>query len=395
MSYDPENHLRFGAFFAPYNPIRGSASVQLRRGIDLAIHLDHMGFDEAWYGEHHSSGLEIIPAPDVFIAAAAEHTRRIRFGTGVVSLPYHHPLIALDRICQLDHQTNGRVIFGTGPGKLAIDSHMPGLDPRMQRTMQGESLKAITALLRGEVVTMKTDWFELRDAQLHLFPYNQDGLEVCAASTVSPSGSVLAGTYGLSMLSLAAGDPAGFEALDSNWEIYEKESLDHGHVPSRRRWRLVAPMFLAETEEKAREAVRRNVLEIAYYIEKNYGKKFPWSESPEAAIDQWTTDGLPGFGKSVIGTPEQAIAHIESLQRKSGGFGTFLINAHELASWEDTKNSFELFAREVMPHFQGTNRGRIASDQYMVDNASWLSEGLAGAVQKAKDDYLGQPAQPS
>jgi limonene 1,2-monooxygenase len=154
-------------------------------------------------------------------------------------------------------------------------------------------------------------------------------------------------------------------------------------------------MFLAETEEKAREAVRRNVLEIAYYIEKNYGKKFPWSESPEAAIDQWTTDGLPGFGKSVIGTPEQAIAHIESLQRKSGGFGTFLINAHELASWEDTKNSFELFAREVMPHFQGTNRGRIASDQYMVDNASWLSEGLAGAVQKAKDDYLGQPAQPS
>jgi limonene 1,2-monooxygenase len=388
MSYD--NYLRFGAFFAPYNPIGQNPTVQLRRGIDLAIHLDHLGFDETWYGEHHSSGLEIIPAPDVFIAAAAEHTRRIRFGTGVVSLPYHNPLIAIDRICQLDHQTNGRIIFGTGPGKLAIDSHMLGLDPTRQRSMQGEALEAITALLRGEVVTMKTDWFDLRDAQLQLFPYNPDGLEIAAASTVSPSGSVLAGTYGLSMLSLAAGDPAGFDALDRNWEIYEKESFDHGHVPNRGRWRLVAPMFLAPTEKEAKAAVRRHVLEIAHYIEKNYGKQFPWSASPEAAIEQWAGEGLPGFGKSVIGTPDQAIAHIERLVEKSGGFGTFLINAHDIASWDDTKRSFELFAREVMPHFQGSNRGRVRSDQYMADNSSWLSTGLAAAVQKAKDDYLGE-----
>jgi hypothetical protein len=65
-------------------------------------HLDHLGFEEAWMGEHHSTGAEIVPAPDIFIAAAAERTERIQFGTGVTSLPYHHPLITADRITQLD-----------------------------------------------------------------------------------------------------------------------------------------------------------------------------------------------------------------------------------------------------------------------------------------------------
>lgn len=122
--------IRFGAFLAPYHPLDADPALQLRRDIDLMTHLDHLGFEEAWMGEHHSTGAEIVPAPDMFIAAAAERTERIQFGTGVTSLPYHHPLITADRITQLDLQTRGRLIFGTGPGKIPLDAHMMGINRR-------------------------------------------------------------------------------------------------------------------------------------------------------------------------------------------------------------------------------------------------------------------------
>lgn len=379
--------LRFGAFIAPYQPASGNPTLQLRRNISLAQHLDELGFDEIWYGEHHSGGLEIIAAPDVMIAAAAEHVDHIRFGTGVTSLPFHHPLIAADRICQLDHQTRGRVIFGTGPGVLATDSHMMGIDPTSQREMQAESLDAIVPLLRGETVSTETSWYTLNDAQLHLRPYQPGGLEVVAASTISPSGSVLAAKHGLSLMSLAAGDSAGFDALDTNWDIYEKESLVKGHLPSRDRWRLVSSLFLADTEKEARAAVRRGVLEMTRYIERTYVTSFLKEDSADAAIDRWTNEGLPGFGKLILGSPADAIDHIESLQKKTGGFGTYLINAHDMSSWEARKRSFELFALEVMPHFQGSNRGREASMDFQAANADWLKTGFVNAVKRAKKDY--------
>ena len=82
-----------------------------------------------WFGEHHSGGYELIACPEVFIAAAAERTKHIRLGTGVVSLPYHHPLMVADRWVLLDHLTRGRVMFGTGPGALPSDAYMMGIDP--------------------------------------------------------------------------------------------------------------------------------------------------------------------------------------------------------------------------------------------------------------------------
>jgi limonene 1,2-monooxygenase len=120
--------LRFGTFLAPFHPLDENPRSALRRDFELVELLEELGYDEAWIGEHHSGGYEIIASPEVFISAAAERTRRIRLGTGVVSLPYHHPLMTADRIMQLDHQTSGRVMFGVGPGALPSDAHMMGLN---------------------------------------------------------------------------------------------------------------------------------------------------------------------------------------------------------------------------------------------------------------------------
>lgn len=385
----PQRPTRFGAFIAPYHGINGNPTLQIRRDLDLVAHLDDLGYEEAWIGEHHSAGYETIASPELFIAAAAEKTRRIRFGTGVNSLPYHHPLVLADRIVQLDHQSRGRIMLGAGPGQLASDAFMMGIDPMKQRSMMAEALAAIAALLRGETVTAKTDWFTLDEARLHLAPYQPDGIEIACASTVSPSGSVQAGTHGLSLLSLAASDPNGFEALAGNWDIYAKTSADHGHTPSRDNWRLVVPMHLADTEEEARRQAEYGVLHLVRYIEGLSGMTMPWGNTAADAIRQWTTDGFPTFGVAMIGTPDDAIARIEAMAEKSGGFGTLLLLDLPIAEPAAKRRSYELFAEYVVPHFTGANRPREASMAWANANSGKFIGALRQAVEAAFAQHHG------
>lgn len=388
----PQRPTRFGTFIAPYHGINGNPTLQIRRDLDLVAHLDDLGYEEAWIGEHHSAGYETIASPELFIAAAAEKTRRIRFGTGVNSLPYHHPLVLADRIVQLDHQSRGRIMLGAGPGQLASDAFMMGIDPMKQRTMMAEALTAITRLLRGETVTAKTDWFTLDEARLHLAPYQPDGIEIACASTVSPSGSVQAGTHGLSLLSLAASDPNGFEALAGNWDIYAKTSADHGHTPSRDNWRLVVPMHLADTEEEARRQAEYGILHLVRYIEGLSGMTMPWGTTAADAIRQWTTDGFPTFGVAMIGTPDDAIARIEAMAEKSGGFGTLLLLDLPIAEPAAKRRSYELFAEYVVPHFTGANRPREASMAWANANSGQFIGALRQAVEAAFAQHHGTDA---
>ena len=147
----PSSHvpdrLRFGIFLAPFHPLAENPELALERDFQLVEQLDRLGYHEAWIGEHHSAGFEIIPSPELFIAAAVERTRHIRLGTGVVSLPYHHPLMLADRVAQLDVQTRGRFMFGVGPGALPSDALMMGIDPLRQRDMMDESLGVLVPLL--------------------------------------------------------------------------------------------------------------------------------------------------------------------------------------------------------------------------------------------------------
>ena len=87
-------YLRSGIFLAPFHDLDENPTLAIERDMELLEHLDRLNYHEAWIGEHHSGGFEIIACPEMFIAAAAERTRHIRLGTGVVSLPYHNPFIA-------------------------------------------------------------------------------------------------------------------------------------------------------------------------------------------------------------------------------------------------------------------------------------------------------------
>ena len=110
------SRLRFGVFLAPFHKPGVNPTLALQNDLDLISWLDQCGYDEAWFGEHHSAGSEISASPEIFMAVAAERTRHIRLGTGVISLSYHNPLWVAERIVLLDHLTRGRVMFGAGPG---------------------------------------------------------------------------------------------------------------------------------------------------------------------------------------------------------------------------------------------------------------------------------------
>ena len=242
--------MRFGVFLAPHHPVGEHPTLQLHRDLELAAHVDRLGYDEFWVGEHHSGGWETIGSPELFLASAGERTQRIRLGTGVVSLPYHHPFTVAARIVQLDHLTRGRAMLGVGPGALPSDAMMLGIDPATQRDRMDEATGVIQRLLRGETVTHKSDWFELNEARLQILPL-QDELPMVSASSVSPAGMKVAGKYGIGVISVASNSVEGLAALPTQWGFGETYAQENGQVIDRRNWRVMTQWHIAPTREQA------------------------------------------------------------------------------------------------------------------------------------------------
>jgi limonene 1,2-monooxygenase len=367
--------LRNGIFLAPFHPVDEDPTQALRRDLELMEFLDQVGYDEAWIGEHHSAGYEIIASPELFIAAAAERTKRIKLGTGVISLPYHNPMMVADRMIQLDHMTQGRAMFGVGPGLLPSDAHMLGIPVAKQRDRMIESLEVILRLLAGETVTAKTEWFELRDARCQLRPYTRPRPHIAVASTVTPSGGRAAGRYGLGMLCVASTQPDGFDALGINWKVACDFAAERGGEMNRSELRLVAPLHVAATREQARKNVQFGIEKWAAYFNRISPAGFG-NPAPQGDL----VDGLIESGRAVIGTPDDAVAMIERLEKKTGGFGAFLQLAHNWADFEATKKSYELVARYVTPRVNGANRQREASLAFAGDGApKFMGDAMAAA----------------
>jgi limonene 1,2-monooxygenase len=174
----------FGCFLPPFHDPTTSPSAALRQDIELCGLVDDLGFDEIWLGEHHSSGWSTLSAPDLLIAALARETRRIRFATGVIPLPYHHPVHTAERILLLDHLTAGRVILGCGTGTYVHDMEMIGVDPGSLRAHFRAALEVVQALINGKTVDTTTPWFTAKKAVLQLRPV-RGFIETVLASSLS------------------------------------------------------------------------------------------------------------------------------------------------------------------------------------------------------------------
>jgi limonene 1,2-monooxygenase len=338
--------MKFGVFLPPMHKVGLKPNLAIRRSAELIEVLDRLGYDEVWVGEHHSGGVEILASPELVIAAAAERTTQIQLGSGVISVPYHHPFQVAERMVLLSHLTQGRFMAGLGPGQLASDARMVGVDPVELRPRLETALEVILALLDGETVSREESWFTLKDAALQLAPYAP--LEISVVGTISPSGPKLAGRHGLGMLSLAATDPTGTDRLPEHWDIWNEEAARCGQAVRRDDWRLMGPIHVAETVEEAKRECRYG-LEYMYNVLAHI--------SPSAFPPMDSSDELADFlnetGRGVIGTPEMAVAQIERLAERSGGFGSYLLQGADFSRWDAKLRSLQLFAEEVIPRFTG------------------------------------------
>jgi limonene 1,2-monooxygenase len=380
------SRLRFGIFLAPFHPAGENPTLALQRDLQLVQHLDDLGYDEAWIGEHHSAGSEIIASPEIFIAAAAERTNRIRLGTGVISLSYHNPLWVAERIVLLDHLTRGRVMLGVGPGSLPTDSAMIGLNPTDTRELLDENLDIVMRLLRGdEPVTATTRTHRLIDARLHLRPYSDPLFDVAVAAVASPTGPRLAGRHGVGLLSIGATlTKEGFDALAHHWNVMEERAAAFGTTVDRAAWRLVGLMHVAETREQAYREVEYGIEQWFRYFQKV-------AAFPQMAVEGGDVREMIDFvneaGIGAIGTPADAAAQVQRLVDQAKGFGCMLLLAHEWANPQATRRSYELIAQHVMPRFQGQAQATLDAKARASETRSGHAEQQMAAVAHMTEKY--------
>jgi len=358
-----KENLRFGTFIPPIHPLGENPTLCLERDLQLIEHMDCLGFHEAWLGEHHSAGTELYSTPELMILAAYYRTKHIRLGTGVNSLPYHHPLILADRTMQLHHMTKGRSMFGAGPGALVSDAKMLGIETSRQRDMMEDALEVVLKLFRGETVTKKTDWYELRDARLQLRPYDNVPVDVVTASMMSPSGPRAAGRLGTGLMSMSATVAPALAAAGTNWDIACDVAAQYGNTMDRSDWRMIGLVHVAESREQALEDIKFGLEDWVDYFENV--AVLPMVP-PERRGDP--ASHLIESGMAAIGTPDDCIQQIENLWKASeGGFGCFLITDHNWTQFEAKLKSYDMVARFVFPHFQRQNAQR-------EESFSWVRE---------------------
>ena len=382
------SRMQFGVFIPPHHvPTNYNPTLALQHDIEIVKLLDTIGYDEAWFGEHHSGGVELINDPMLFIAHVAPQTRNLRLGTGVVSLPYHNPLWVADKLALLDHLTRGRVILGVGPGALASDAAMIGIKPSEQRDALDFDMDVLMHLITSdEPISVETSRYKLVEARLQLDFYQDPHPPIVAAAVVSPSGPRIAGKHGLGLISIGATMKAGVDVLAMHWDVLEARAKEFNQKADRDAWRIVNIMHLAKTKDQAIKDIQYGLKDWCEYIKHTAAApQIQVSGNDISGYLEWIGDNA----SVVIGTYKDAIEHIESLiEISDGGFGNFLLFDHNWCELETKKQHYELFANYVIPHFKKTNLKMKSSEKALREIRDPLAEAQQEAIIEYKKRHL-------
>ena len=363
--------LNFGAFLAPHHPIGEHPMLQFRRDLDLVEHLDKLGYEEFWCGEHHSSGWEMIASPEMFLAAAGERTKRIKLGD-------RRGLPALSPSVQRGAADGAARPHDRRPGDLRLRAGRPGvgrayarIDPMLLRDRQDEAIGVIRRLFRGERVTYKSDWFKLQDAALQLLPL-QEEMPCAVASQISPSGMTLAGKHGIGIISIGSLSEEGLNALPTQWGFAEPRRPS---TANRRPQELAGAAELAHRRDP-REGARRGSRRPAAAPQRVHHRapcsgpaRKPFT-TPDEAVDK--TAFVPG-AVATIGTPDDLVERIKSVLDISGGFGTVVGFVHDWANPENTMRSWDMVARYVVPEINGYVAKLRQSREFVANNREYFN----------------------
>jgi limonene 1,2-monooxygenase len=253
-----------------------------------------------------------------------------------------------------------------------------------------------------EPFSYECDWFTLKDARLQLAPL-QHKMPMVTASTISPSGMTLAGKHGTGVISIGSTSTEGLASLATQWGFAEDAAKKHGQTVSRNDWRVLLSWHIAETREQARKEAGEGLMrwnnEYIHQTLQRPGTKL--FTSPDQAVDE--TAFVPGAA-TIIGTPDDLIQAIRNLVTLTGGFGTLVGFVHDWANRENTRRSWDLVARYVIPEVNGmldryrasrdfviNNRGVFEQAGKAVLNKIMEHEGAKAALAVTKNSRLAMP----
>ncbi len=366
--------MRYGLFLQSSHPPERSISDAIERVLTQISWADELGFSEAWLGEHLTAAWEPIPAQDLVIAQALTRTQNITLCAGAYVLPFYHPAALAMRISQLDHMAQGRFIVGIAAGSVPTDLTLLDIDAEAgeHRERMQESLEIMLRIWTEplEPWTIEGKFWTVRNPEPllgfgpHIRPY-QDPHPPIALAGLSPNSPTLehAGSRGFLPLSLTFNTPY----LEGHWTAVERGAASAGRSCDRNDWRVVRDVFVAETDDEARKWVREGNMARAWR-EHNFPTLdlFGWRQflrhDDSVSDDDVDLDYLIDH-LFLVGSPETVASRLIEVEAALGGFGTVVLNAYD---WGDdpgpTRNSMELFAREVIPRVEAV-RSRQPSDR--------------------------------
>ena len=351
--------MDFSLFMMPLHIPSENPSLAFKRDLDLIKYAEDLGFDEFWVGEHHSAGWETIPSPEMFLSAASQITSKIKLGTSMISLPFHHPFHVAERIAFLDHMTEGRALFGIGRCSLPTDIKLFQIPYQDLQPMMEESLEIITLLLESDdPVSYKGKYWAINNMLLQLKSYQRPRMPIAIACSGSEKSLEFAGSKGLKALSLAKPPGPKSVPLSKQWKVMSDAAKRSGSRIHRKEWELVTYVYLSDSKKKAMEEIEsgahRDIHEYFSIISDGGIQNY---KSSNTQSDQDVTVSSVIDNRSwIIGTPDDAIEEIEKLNKEAGGIGGLMITTHEWVSEQKSRYSAELFARYVMPHFRGHSK---------------------------------------
>ncbi len=346
--------MKFSVFMMPLHLPSENPSLALERDIRMIDRCEDLGFDEFFIGEHHSAGWETISNPEMVLAKASVTAKRIKLGSSMVSLPFHHPFHVAERFTLLDHLVQGRAVLGVGPCSLPSDVKLFGVPSSELRPRLAESLDIIVRLLEADKpISYDGRFWQLKDMALQLRSYQMPRMKLALASIGGRSTLDIAAKYETILFSLAGGMPKSAVPLSEQWAVIEEMAQRHGTSPSRQDWRIVTYIHLAETREKAWEEASRGIERDVHQYFYTVNGTAQWLSSPDQDPSTLTAQQIAAHRRWIVGTPDDAIEWTEAMLKETGGFGGMMVTAHEWMGQAAISNSLELFARYVMPYLRG------------------------------------------
>lgn len=332
---------------------------------------DRLGFNSAWLVEHHfMQEYSHSSAPDLFLAAAAQRTNRLRLGLGIIPLPYHHPVQVAERVATLDLLSQGRLEIGVGRGFSPFEYATFGVDMAESRTLTEEALAILRQSFRGEI-NFRGRHFSFEQLNTLPKPLQRPHPPLWGAA-VSPESFELAASEGLGVL---AGPFKPWFMVREDIKRYrsawtQREGGDEREGLNPRVGMTLAVYCLADGAEARRRAAAgfewfyqrlltqtRPILERLHLSYDYYRRWGPLSALLSQTINLALLERL---GMVIVGDPAHCRKRIEALSRAGVDHCLCAFGAGSMPS-QPIREAMRLWAEEVMPAFQNSDASPVRS----------------------------------